>query len=104
MLMKVAASSLVRIDVLINALMADLHAQLTFEPARDLFGTPILTKLALDKCPGLRLDADGDVLEFALFSSLLCLLGTIATPALVALHFARDGRRVNSDLFGDLKL
>ena len=104
MLMEVAATPLVRIDVLVDVLMADLNVPLTFEPARDLFGTPILTKLTHDKCPGLWLNVDGNVLEFALLGSLLCLLGTIATPALVALHFARDGRRVNSDLKGDLKL
>src|SRR5215210_1440078 len=104
MLMEVAATPLVRIDVLINTLMADLDVPLAFEPARNLFRTPILTKLTLDKCPGRRRNADGDVVEFAFFSSVLRLFGTIATPASVALHFARDGRRVNSDLKGDLKL
>ncbi len=76
--------------------MADTN-MLPREPARGLFRTPILTHLTLDQRLGPKLNAGGDMLEFALFSSLLCLLGTITTLAAVALHFARDDRGMNPD-------
>ena len=60
------------------------------EPPGDLLKTPILTKSALNQCPGLRLNTDGDVLEFALGGFRLSLLGAIATPPAIAGEFARD--------------
>jgi hypothetical protein len=104
MLMQVAAHCFVRIDVLINVLMADRGLLFQGEPARDLCRTPILTKLILNKRPGLRLNADGDMLELAFFSSVLCLLGAIATPASITREFARDGTGMDPNLGSNRKL
>ena len=99
-----AASSFVRIDILINALMADLDLLLFDEPARDLFRTPVLAQATFNDRPCLRRDADGDVVQFARLGFLLCLFGAIAPASSVASKFTRDGRGMNPDFGGNLKL
>jgi hypothetical protein len=95
-----AALALVRVDVLIDALMANGGLSLQAEAARDLFRTPLVAQEALDLLPLGRWDVWAGALLLAGLSLLISLLRAIAARALIAPEFARDGGFMHSQVVG----
>ena len=91
------ASGLIRIDMQVNALVADLKL------ACDLLGTPLHTKVESNICPYLGIDTSGVAAALSALSRFAAgLLGTIASLAPATAQFAADGAAVPAQQTGNL--
>lgn len=91
--MEVAARRLIGIDMLVDALMAHAGLPLAFEPAGDLFGTPVLPQVGLNLKPDLPSDAGGGSTPLTLLARgghRVRLLRAIATPSAITAQLARS--------------
>ncbi len=96
--MECAAGLFVRVNVLIDALVADRRLMLQFESPTDLLRTPLLSEKSLNLLPCLRLDAGRDSMLLPCASQLVSLFRTIVPLPTIAAHLARDGAFVDADL------
>jgi len=100
--MECPASLFVRVNVEVDALVADRRLPLQSESPTDLLRAPLSREQALDLPPRLWRDAGRDSLLLPRESQLVSLLRAIAPPPTIAAHLARDGAFMDADLRGDL--
>ena len=103
MFVKITSRSFIRVNVLVDPLMTDTVLSVLLHPQRNLFRAPILTDLFFYPSPGLRRNPAA-VPTPSLHCFVMCLLGAITSLAAVPSQFSADGRFVNSDCLGYLRL
>src|SRR3990172_8878066 len=82
--------------------MTDANLLLLFQPARDLFWTPILPQQALHHAPDIGCDPGNRFLS-ALGCQFMGLLWTVTAFASIAIQFAADTGLVNTNHFCNLR-